>query len=137
MQIVGVVHDMREGPLDSEIPPFVYRPFSQEADASLSVVVRTAQSPFATLRDIGASIHQFDPDIIPVFGMTMEARINNTPSVYIHRLSAWLVGGFAALALVVGVGRPTASLPIRSDAVRARLSAWPSVRSFYASTVSS
>ncbi len=103
MQIVGVVHDMREGPLDSEIPPFVYRPFSQEADASLSVVVRTAQSPFATLRDIGASIHQFDPDIIPVFGMTMEARINNTPSVYIHRLSAWLVGGFAALALVVGV----------------------------------
>jgi predicted permease len=103
MQIVGVVRDMREGPLDSEIPPFVYLPFSQQPDTQLSVVVRTAQEPLTTLRDMNASIRQFDPDIVTAFGMTMEDRIDRTPSVYIHRLSAWLVGGFAAFALAVGV----------------------------------
>ena len=34
---------------------------------------------------------------------TMTARINNSPSAYLHRSSAWLVGGFAFLALVLGV----------------------------------
>ena len=31
----------------------------------------------------------------------MEGRINNSMTAYLHRSSAWLVGGFAALALLV------------------------------------
>jgi ABC-type antimicrobial peptide transport system permease subunit len=34
---------------------------------------------------------------------TMVARINDSPSAYLHRSSAWLVGGFATLALLLGV----------------------------------
>ena len=34
---------------------------------------------------------------------TMKARINESPSAYLHRSSAWLVGGFAFLALLLGV----------------------------------
>jgi len=33
----------------------------------------------------------------------MEDRINRSQSTYLHRSSAWLVGGFAALALLLGV----------------------------------
>ena len=34
---------------------------------------------------------------------TMKARINESPSAYLHRSSAWLVGGFAFVALLLGV----------------------------------
>ena len=33
----------------------------------------------------------------------MADRINESPSAYLHRSSAWLVGGFAFLALLLGV----------------------------------
>ena len=33
----------------------------------------------------------------------MSDRIDDSPSAYLHRSSAWLVGGFAALALLLGV----------------------------------
>jgi ABC-type antimicrobial peptide transport system permease subunit len=33
----------------------------------------------------------------------MSERINDSQSAYLHRSSAWLVGGFAALALLLGV----------------------------------
>jgi macrolide transport system ATP-binding/permease protein len=33
----------------------------------------------------------------------MTDRINDSPSAYLHRSSAWLVGGFAVLALLLGV----------------------------------
>ena len=33
----------------------------------------------------------------------MSDRINESPAAYLHRSSAWLVGGFAALALLLGV----------------------------------
>jgi len=35
--------------------------------------------------------------------MTMNDRINDSTSAYLHRSSAWLVGGFAALALLLSV----------------------------------
>jgi ABC-type antimicrobial peptide transport system permease subunit len=33
----------------------------------------------------------------------MMERVNNSPTVYMRRSSAWLVGGFAAMALLLGV----------------------------------
>jgi ABC-type antimicrobial peptide transport system permease subunit len=33
----------------------------------------------------------------------MTQQINDSPSAYLHRSSAWLVGGFAVLALLLGV----------------------------------
>ena len=35
--------------------------------------------------------------------MTFANKINQSPSAYLHRSSAWLVGGFAAVALLLGV----------------------------------
>ena len=41
-EIVGIVADIREGQLDSEIWPAVYYPFNQSSDSSFALVVRTA-----------------------------------------------------------------------------------------------
>ena len=50
-----------------------------------------------------STIRQVDPDIVTDGGQTMSERIDLSPAAYLHRSSAWLVGGFAVLALVLGV----------------------------------
>jgi macrolide transport system ATP-binding/permease protein len=35
--------------------------------------------------------------------MSMTERIHDSPAAYLHRSSAWLAGGFAALALLLGI----------------------------------
>jgi len=50
-----------------------------------------------------AAIHDVDPSIGTRNEMTMSAKINQSPSAYLHRSSAWLVGGFACVALLLGV----------------------------------
>ncbi len=102
-QIVGVVDDIREGGLDQEIRPAVYYPFDQSAEDGFSVVARTAQDPKAVLQSMVAVIHQIDPNIGVRNEVTMTQQINDSGTAYMHRSSAWLVGGFAALALLLSV----------------------------------
>ena len=49
------------------------------------------------------AIHEIDPDIVTFAARTMSDRINQSPSAWLHRCSAWLVGAFAGLALLLGV----------------------------------
>jgi macrolide transport system ATP-binding/permease protein len=81
----------------------VYYPFNQSPDPSFSVVVRMSQAEQFSLPTLVAAIHQIDPDIGTRNEATMNARINDSSSAYLHRSSAWLVGGFAAIALLLGV----------------------------------
>jgi len=103
-QIVGVVDDVREGSLDSEIWPAEYQPFNQHPDTYLGIVVRTSQSEASILPALMATIHKIDPGIGTDDEVaTMMGRINNSQTAYLHRSSAWLVGGFAAIALLLSV----------------------------------
>ena len=99
IEVVGIVEGIREGPLDAAIPPVLYLPFNQSTDYYFSVVVRTSQDERPLLPALTATIHRIDPGILTVRGMAMNDRINNSQSAYLHRSLAWLVGGFAALAL--------------------------------------
>jgi predicted permease len=102
-EIIGVVDDVKEGSLDSEIWPAEYDPLNQNADTYVSLVVRTSPDEKAILPTLSAMIHQIDPGI-GVFGeATMNQRISDSQTAYMHRSSAWLVGGFAAMALLLGV----------------------------------
>ena len=101
-QIIGVVDDIKDGSLDSEIWPTVYYPFNQGPDTFFSLVVRTSQDPNSVLPELGAAIHQIHPDVGTLGETTMEERINRSQTAYLHRSVAWLVGGFAALALLLG-----------------------------------
>jgi macrolide transport system ATP-binding/permease protein len=102
-EIIGVVDDVREGTLDSEIWPTQYDPLNQSPDNYLSLVVRTSQDEKLVLPTLVAAIRQFDPGSGVFDEATMMQRINTSQTAYLHRSSAWLVGGFAALALLLGV----------------------------------
>jgi macrolide transport system ATP-binding/permease protein len=103
MEIVGVVEDIREGPLDEAIPAVLYVPFAQSVDNYFALVVRTSQDEHSLLPTLSATVRQIDNEIVPMNGKTMADRIQNSQSAYLHRTLAWLVGGFAALALLLGV----------------------------------
>jgi macrolide transport system ATP-binding/permease protein len=103
LEVVGVVEDIRDGSLDAEIWPAVYYPFSQSPDTGFNIVVRTSQSEASLLPAMVAAVHEVDPSIGTMNEMTFANKINQSPSAYLHRSSAWLVGGFAAVALLLGV----------------------------------
>src|SRR5246127_610464 len=102
-EVVGVVEDIRDGSLDAEIWPAVYYPFPQSPDTDFNIIVRTSQSEASLLPAMVAAIHEVNPGIGTMNEMTIANKINQSPSAYIHRSSAWLVGGFAFVALLLGV----------------------------------
>ena len=102
-EIVGVVDDVREGPLDVETWPAEYFPLNQTRDHSFSLVVRTRQDPATVLTLLVSTLHEIDPNLGVSQEATMSANIDATQAALLHRFSAWLVGGFAAIALVLGV----------------------------------
>jgi macrolide transport system ATP-binding/permease protein len=103
MEIVGVIEDIREGQLDSTTPPVLYVPFNQDPDRYFSMVIRTSQAEESVIRAATATLRQINPDIVASGGAPMSERINDSPSAYVHRSSAWLVGGFAGVALLLSV----------------------------------
>jgi macrolide transport system ATP-binding/permease protein len=102
-EIIGIVEDVKDGSLDSEVWPAVYFPFNQNTDTYFSLVVRTSQAEKSLLPTLVTAVHEVDPGIGTMDEATMSDRINNSPTAYLHRSSTWLVGGFAAIALLLGV----------------------------------
>jgi len=102
-EIIGIVDDIREGTLDSEIWPAYYYSLNQQPDNGYSVVVRTSQADEALIPTVAEAIRRIDSRINISGQTTMTARVNNAQTVYLRRSSTWLVGGFAAVALLLGV----------------------------------
>jgi macrolide transport system ATP-binding/permease protein len=65
--------------------------------------VRTRQDAATLLPLLVSTLHQIDPNLGVSDAATMTAKIDATQSALLHRFSAWLVSGFAAVALVLGV----------------------------------
>ena len=103
MQIVGIISDIQEGQLDAAPRGAMYLPFYQFPNTGFVVLVRTTQSDAAMLPTLAAALHQIDPGMAIYDPMTMEQKVHDAPSTYLHRSAAWLVGGFAAIALLLGV----------------------------------
>jgi macrolide transport system ATP-binding/permease protein len=102
-EIVGEVDDVKDGSLDSEIWPAAYYPSYQNPDDYFFLVVRTSQNESSLLPSMVAAVHEIDSGIGTADETTMTGRISNSPTAYLHRSSAWLVGGFAVLALLLGI----------------------------------
>jgi len=102
-EIIGVVDDIREGRLDSEIWPAYYAPLNQAPNNELSVVVRAATTEESVLPMVSDAIRRIDSRINISNETTMTQRVNEAPTVYLRRSSTWLVGGFAAVALLLAV----------------------------------
>ena len=102
-EIIGIVDDIREGPLDSDIWPAIYKPFNQYPDSDFELVVRTAPTEQSLIPTVSDAIRAIDARINISDQTTMTDRVNNAPTVYLRRSSTWLVGAFAAVALLLGV----------------------------------
>lgn len=102
MEIVGVVEDIMEGPLDKATWPTMYYAFNQDPTNFFSLVVRTSQKDGSVFRDAASAIKQINPTLSTSEPISMSDRINHSPAAYLRRSATWLVGGLAALALLLG-----------------------------------
>lgn len=103
IQIVGLINDIQEGQLDAPPRAAMYLPFLQRPGNYFAVVIRTTQQEDAVLPAAAATVHQVDPGLAVYQPISMAERLHDSPSASMHRCSAWIVGGFAVLALVLSV----------------------------------
>jgi predicted permease len=103
MQIIGVIDNIQEGPLAGAAWPALYVPISQNPVAWPALLVRASQAGASLFTEMEAAVHQIDPFLSVSGEETMTERINQSPSAYLHRSAAWLVGIFALAAFLLSV----------------------------------
>jgi macrolide transport system ATP-binding/permease protein len=102
VEIIGVVDDIKDGPLDMKPTAAVYEPFNQNPLNDFYVTLRTSQFEPANFHSMVDMVHRIDPGLIADGQDSMMDRINTSQSAYLHRSAAWVVAGFAVLALLLG-----------------------------------
>jgi putative ABC transport system permease protein len=100
--VIGVVNDIRHKGLDRETEPSVYLSYRQ-LPREMALLLRSAAGPASLAPALRNAVREIDP-ALPVYDvMTMDERLSN--SVAARRFNLLLLGGFAALALLLaGVG---------------------------------
>jgi len=101
--IIGVVNDIRYTGLDGEVEQAVYLSYRQLPRSGMALVLRGAVEPSSLAPALRNAVREIDP-ALPLYDvMTMNERLSN--SVAARRFNLLLLGGFAALALLLaGVG---------------------------------
>jgi putative ABC transport system permease protein len=101
MTIVGVVRDVsEEGLLDSAGFPQIYLPYAQNPTVVSTIVARAAHGPANTAAAaIRQAVHDVDPELPLSYEMTFDDVLRETFAR--PRELAWLIGSFAALALLL------------------------------------
>jgi putative ABC transport system permease protein len=100
-EIVGVVGNIPHAQLDSGDSPMLFCPFDQGAYSYINYVVRAAGNPAIVLNEVRDALTKTDPQLFPVHPLTMEQIIQQSPSVFMRRYPSYLIGSFAALALLL------------------------------------
>jgi putative ABC transport system permease protein len=98
-RVVGVVGDVRQGGLEVEPAGEVYTAGPQQPFWGSRILLRTRGEPSTVVRDMVAAVHAQDPTL-PVEDIRTLDQLRSE-SLAPRRLTAFLVGGFAALALAV------------------------------------
>ena len=102
-EVVGVVGDVRYGAVEASVKPDVYLPLLQSSRMSGYLFVRGRVSEETLVPAVRAEIQAMDPDIPLTDVKTMDERFGE--ATWRTRVSAWLLGAFAALALLLaGLG---------------------------------
>jgi predicted permease len=99
LTVVGIVKDIKNDGLDVDGVPHIYLPAYQSLGRSLSVVLRTSLLASTLEPQIRQQIQSIDPGL-PVFNVSSMDDVLDK-SLASRRFSAALVGGFAALALLL------------------------------------
>jgi putative ABC transport system permease protein len=98
-EVVGVVADVRYGAIETSIRPDVYLPVLQSARSGGLIYVRSGQSPAALAALVRREVAALDRDLPLTDIKMMEDRFGD--AIWRTRMSAWLLGAFSALALLL------------------------------------
>jgi putative ABC transport system permease protein len=100
-EVVGVVSDVRSQQLSQQAEIEFYRPWPQRNGPFIALTVRSATKPEATAGIVRAALNRIDSAIPIIQPATMESLISS--SLGQQRLTMALLGGFAAIALLLAV----------------------------------
>jgi putative ABC transport system permease protein len=115
-RIVGIVADVKQGPLNTEMVPQTWSPWVQASDPmiadnvvallrSLKVSIRSSGDPLALAASVRDEVRRLDP-ALPITGMTtLEEVVHQSAGP--QRFNGAIVGAFGGLALLlaaIGVG---------------------------------
>jgi macrolide transport system ATP-binding/permease protein len=98
-QIVGVIGDIKDGPLETPLTPAAYVPFDQ---LGFGLVIRISRGDLAGT-SLTKAIREIRPNVLIQSATTMAERIEAMQSALLKRAFAWLIAGFAAMALILSV----------------------------------
>lgn len=100
-EIVGVIEDVREGPLDAPRQPALYNPLMRSGARVVDLVLRTSGAPAAYLAGAEDALHQIDPGLLVLRRTTIDAVVAEAPWVFVRRYPATLTSIFATVALLL------------------------------------
>jgi putative ABC transport system permease protein len=98
-EVVGVVGNVLDNGLAEPVSAESYLAFSQNPWAYVSLAIRTGGAPASVYATVQSMVSEIDPEL-PVHDMRPMARVV-AETVASQRLTLWLVGGFAGVALVL------------------------------------
>jgi len=101
--VVGVVGDVHHFGLDTPPEPQVYVPFTRNVWGHMTLVARVATAPSGLMTTLARTVRQVDPDIPMTLGGGTAAvgTMDVTGGLASRELDTWLLGGFAASALIL------------------------------------
>lgn len=102
-EIVGVVGDERVDRLDVPPKPILYDKFEQDPNQYFSLAVRTLGDPEHLVDPIRRAIHGLDAGVAVYEVASMNTLIAQSPTMMLHGYPAYLLGTFAALALMLSI----------------------------------
>jgi predicted permease len=101
VQIVGVVGNENVNSLDAPITPIIYGCYEQDPSPYFSLVIRTNKAPTLLTSAVTHAIHQLEPEAAVYKMSSMAEIISTSPTMMVRGYPAYLIGGFAALALLL------------------------------------
>jgi predicted permease len=102
MPVAGVMRDVKHYGLDQEMRPNVYLPHRFFSRGQMTVVMRTGNDPQAMVSAARDTVRGLDP-ALPMFRITtMKEQLDR--SLWSRRVTAWLFGVFAGVAVALTLG---------------------------------
>ena len=98
-EVVGVARDIKYNTVGEDPLLFVYRPLRQAWSGTLGLHVRAEREPGSVLGTLRQEMQQLDRTLPLTNVFTFEEVVHQ--ALWAPRLSAWLLGLFAALSLVL------------------------------------